>query len=231
MSDKEFVAVWETAAPRHDIDRALSLLALSSDGDEDLAGLPLGARNWRLLQLRRALFGDHLSLWSDCTSCGTRLDLSLNTHDLPAYQSAQATVHVDGTELRLPTSRDLAQAVLAGVKDGGELAFRLLQSCVQSGKVPSPGILERAGAALDAADPWADPELDVVCPECGAAQQVRLDIAGVLWDEVAARAAQLLNDIHILAGAYGWDEDTILSLSPTRRAYYLERIEHDRSVS
>jgi hypothetical protein len=31
----------------------------------------------------------------------------------------------------------------------------------------------------------------------------------------------LLAEVHVLAGAYGWSEDAILALSPSRRQHYI----------
>jgi len=34
----------------------------------------------------------------------------------------------------------------------------------------------------------------------------------------------LLDDIHLLASAYGWTEDEVLRLSPMRREAYVRRV-------
>jgi hypothetical protein len=46
--------------------------------------------------------------------------------------------------------------------------------------------------------------------------------ASLLWDDVQAYARGLLGQVHALARAYGWTEHEVLSLSPRRRAAYLE---------
>ena len=45
-----------------------------------------------------------------------------------------------------------------------------------------------------------------------------------LWDEVDVRARRLLDEVHALAGAYGWSEQRILALSEARRRAYLDRV-------
>ena len=46
----------------------------------------------------------------------------------------------------------------------------------------------------------------------------------ILWAEISARAQHLLREVHLLASAYGWSEQQILELSPTRRASYLRMV-------
>jgi hypothetical protein len=51
-----------------------------------------------------------------------------------------------------------------------------------------------------------------------------LALPALVWAELQARATALLADVHVLASAYGWTEPQVLSLSPERRAAYLELI-------
>jgi hypothetical protein len=67
--------------------------------------------------------------------------------------------------------------------------------------------------------------LDFKCPACGVVFEESLDLASFLWSEFEGRAKRLLLDVHLLARAYGWSEAEVLSLSPVRRAFYLEMVE------
>jgi hypothetical protein len=49
-------------------------------------------------------------------------------------------------------------------------------------------------------------------------------VAAFVWEEIEACAARLLDDVHVLARAYGWSERAILALPEMRRAAYLERV-------
>ena len=49
-----------------------------------------------------------------------------------------------------------------------------------------------------------------------------LDVARFLWLEIRHAARELLSDIHVLASHYGWAERDIASMSPLRRAAYLQ---------
>ncbi|MCG3043711.1 hypothetical protein L7D48_24585 [Streptomyces sp. S1A] len=154
-------------------------------------------------------------------------------------------------EFRLPTVADLvavAEAVEGGraaeaghgTEDGQDpdgvparalLAARCAVSARRAGR-PVPAdrlpallpetVLRRVAEAAEQADPAADVTLQVHCPECGGTTRAELDIASYLWAELDTWARELLLDVHLLAGAYGWTEPEILALSPLRRRYYLE---------
>jgi hypothetical protein len=70
-------------------------------------------------------------------------------------------------------------------------------------------------------DPLAEVLLDLHCPECGHQWQMVFDIVSYFWSELSVRARRLLYDVHALAQAYGWRESDILSMSDTRRQFYL----------
>jgi len=71
-------------------------------------------------------------------------------------------------------------------------------------------------------DPQADITLRLACSECGHGWDAAFDIASFLWAEIAARARQLVYEVHALARRYGWREADILAMSPARRQLYLE---------
>ena len=74
-------------------------------------------------------------------------------------------------------------------------------------------------------DPQAEITLAVTCPQCGRRAQASFDIVSFFWREVEAFVVRILREVHVLASAYGWDEDRILNMSATRRRCYLEMVE------
>ena len=62
------------------------------------------------------------------------------------------------------------------------------------------------------------------CPDCGHRWPAPVDVAEALWMEVQRAAERLLAEIDALARAYGWSEEEIVSLSPVRRAAYLQLV-------
>jgi hypothetical protein len=226
---------WERGRARHPIDRALLLFALGEpDADVDsLADQPLGRRNWVLLRLRQATFGSRLRAYLDCPTCGERQEIELDATDLLAMGTPLADggrrVSVNGQSFRLPTSRDLA--LVTAEADVEQAAVKLLGACALDEMVPQQGLdrpltswVDLVAAAVEQADPLADLILDVVCDSCGHPSTVPFDIAAFLWEEIEARARGLLDEVHLLAQAYGWSEADILALSEARRSAYLERV-------
>ena len=71
----------------------------------------------------------------------------------------------------------------------------------------------------------AEIRLTLPCAACGAKPTLDLDVAAFVWREVTLAARRLLTEIHLLARAYGWSEQAITAMSPSRRAAYLEMLE------
>lgn len=230
LSAERLLRAWELGRERHPIDRGVLLHALAEPGADPnaLADEPLGQRNRYLLALRTATFGQHLPAYLDCPACGERLELTLDAATLEALApTAEGPVVVEGLRFRLPTSRDLA--AIANDTTAATAALRLLEIClVADDDKPVPQslapLMDEIGEALEQADPWADLSLASTCAACGHQWEARLDIAAFLWEELESRAKRLLDEVHILAAAYGWPEADILSLSELRRAAYLDRV-------
>ncbi len=223
------VATWELGRPRHPLDRALLLFALAEpEADPDaLADRPLSARNAALLRLRQTQHGNLLDAWRDCPHCGARLEFRLDLATLLAdYTPAPARVDLDGLAVRPPTSRDLA--LITRQPDPEQAALALLKRCLLTApEGPPPDLaarLPQLEATLEAADPLSALVLDFHCEVCGQRWADALDIPALLWEEIEAGARRLLDQVHLLAGAYGWREGDILALSDARRAAYIERV-------
>jgi hypothetical protein len=228
-SERELLGLWESGQTRHLIDRALLLCAWARPdvAPDQLARLPLGTVNEGLLRLRRALFGPRLQARVVCEHCGESLELVLDVADLlPAAPLAAATeLQLEGLRLRLPDSTDLAAVTSAASVQAA--ADQLLDRCClerPTGAELSTHLRERAEAWLETADPLADLRLQLNCDACGHVWPAALDPATWLWDEVQRAARNLLEQVHVLARAYGWTESQVLALSPQRRAVYLEMV-------
>jgi hypothetical protein len=93
-----------------------------------------------------------------------------------------------------------------------------------SGTDLSPETLNAISERMAAADPQANLELALACPACGEAWNSALEIVSFFWSEIHAWATLLLQEVHLLASAYGWREAEILSMNPARRQTYLDLI-------
>jgi hypothetical protein len=94
-----------------------------------------------------------------------------------------------------------------------------LEACITCGAC---GTLLEATVECDALAADPPDAFDLTCDGCGAQSASPFDISTFFWRELSARAQQILLDVHELAGAYGWRESDVLSLSPSRRRRYLE---------
>lgn len=237
LGDADILAVWETAHRYHPVDQALALLmtAEPEHSRDELASLPLGRRDARLLALRLATFGDTLNSRGTCPQCNeaVEFEIACSTLRTPDAEVHERTLHAEGYQLRMRplTSFDLAAA--SGAADVAEARRVLLQRCVVEARrndafVNVDELPEAIGAAVAQAalltDPQAELLFELTCPACEHRWQATLDIAHILWREVDARAQRLLLEVHLLARAYGWREADILGMSPARRNAYLQRV-------
>jgi hypothetical protein len=227
----DLLALWERGVSRHALDRSALLCAQARPElpVDSIADLPLGAVNTSLLQLRAAWFGERIRAHANCEHCAERLELTITVHDLlgSGADSLPRQVEAGGVHCRPPCLRDLA--AIAGEPDTERAARKLLTRCVldtshEDARALSAMDLRAVEDALEGADPNADFALELRCELCGHSGSAQLDVGGLLWDEVDARARELLADVHVLAHAYGWTEREILSLGDQRRAAYLSMV-------
>jgi hypothetical protein len=235
------LAAWEAGTPAHqEPRRPIALLAVALPGTDPsaLAALPVAERDLLLLRLRELTFGPDLVLFAACPDCAERLEFTLRADEmagrLEAVTAAMAAGPVewaeDGVRYRLrPVTTDdlLASLAAPGLAAAQEL---LLARCLQieserAAVSPQPPLAVEA-AAYRFEQLHADAELrcGISCPGCSGHHVLDIDIARVLWREVATAATRLLSEVHLLARAYGWREHDIVSLSPRRRAAYLELV-------
>jgi hypothetical protein len=237
-SATQLLDAWERALSESPTRRALSLLTAAHPelSEGEIAALPIGRRDARLLRLRERLFGSQLSLVVPCPRCGDCIESRLRVDDIACdHVASAATTHVAESRgyrvtFRLPTSDDL----IALPRDGeaADASPLLMCRCVLDARDPQgeqravvdlpEDVVADVVLQMEKADPGADLELAFECPACGHHWQEMFDIAGFLWREVYAWAQRTLRDVHVLARAYGWREPDVLSLSPTRRQIYLE---------
>jgi hypothetical protein len=209
-------------------ERVRALLGAAFPG-EDLEDDTPGARNRRLIALRRTLFGRRIACVAACDRCGALLEMELDTEGLLAEHGPESPgrVNVPHGErnliFRVPTMADVERAALEPER---ELAVRALaQACSLDGggeHLHDRSLLTALAAAFEAADPLGHIALDLACPACGAGTQPAVDLGALLWKEICDLARRLIGEVHALASAYGWSEADILALPATRRQRYLE---------
>ena len=233
LTAQDILAVWEAGQDQHPVDRALTMLepALPDSDRAALAALPVGQRDSLLFRLREAVLGPKLRGVADCPKCHCRVEFTLKT-DTMCAGPPPATEHAlklpgrkQKVRFRLPDSFDLAHAaVCQDIKTArAELARRCLVDDVTPPALTEPEIQQLA-AALEKADPQGEVLLESRCPDCASEWQVVFDIASFFWQELTAMSRDMLEEVAVLARAYGWSEREILNMSPARRRLYLEKL-------
>ena len=234
----ELLAVWEHSLNRTLLERVLALLiaACPEIDSETIAGLSIGERDARLLQLREWMFGSNLVNTARCPQCTQRVEWENRIADIRIPPSpitpspAEFSLNVANFSLRfrLPNSTDIAAVMNASRGDSTpqDLLKRCIVSARHTGEACDPGslpedVLAALGRRIEDLDPQAEIRIDLTCPQCSHKWDVLFDIASFLWTEINHWAGQTLRGVHKLANAYGWSERDILNLSPVRRQLYL----------
>jgi hypothetical protein len=228
----ELLTLWENGRTRHPIDRALLLLGASQPEQtyDQLADWPVGRRDAAILSLRLANFGMTIEACLDCPSCRTCLEVAFDGRAFEIPAENEPIVEAADGWFRLPTGRDLATIV--GEPNPDVAVRRLLSLCWLGwdgdGDATMPewsqAMLQEVEARMGEVDPQSIIELDFVCDACGHAWQSPFDICEFVWEEIEARAKRLLQEVHLLAGAYGWSERDVLAMTDVRRSAYVELV-------
>ena len=226
---------WERNLARPLPGRVLALLAAAfpEASVEELAELPIGRRDARLLRLREQLFGPEFTVVTQCPACGEHVESSFCANDIrladEMVPDGPHSTEIDGyhATFRLPTTQDLLTLTDASMAHQALLARCLIKASNANGEavmlesVPET-VIAAIAARMAAIDAQADIELRLTCPACDHRWPAVFDIASSLWKELHAWALRTLRDVHSLARSYGWSEADVLALSPTRRQVYLE---------
>ena len=233
----QLLQIWERGGDAPEATCCLALLALCCEGctGDSLATLPLGQRDALLLDLRARLFGAQMCAVANCPACATAVEAGFRCDDLRLRDAPpcdttlehHSSAHGVCVRFRLPDSNDLL--ALGACRDAALARQMLLDRCVigtRGGRgrphVLPPDLQQEIAQAMAAADPQADLQLALTCPQCAHRWQPVFDIARYLWQELHAWALRMLREVDVLAHAYHWTESDILELSPRRRQAYLE---------
>ena len=221
------IDAWDAGLVQHPVDRALTIARCYTDLDRrQLAALSIGERDALLLDIRRRLAGDRLAGICLCEACGEGNEFELDAAALPGRTAppdgiVTATLGERTLRARLPNSFDLAAVVEA--PDDDEATRIIVSRCLLDDAPLDEAAIGAVDRAMEAAEGVAAVAVNFACSACGAANRAPLDIASYLWVELAERIAHVIEDVEILASAYGWSEADILAMSERRRALYAER--------
>lgn len=240
ISAFDLVRVWELGEGQPLWYRGLLLLALAQPQQtlEELCQFTIGQRNRCLFTLYQHLLGTNLQATVQCPQCSEMLEFTFNLEGLGIVSETEIktsyTIENNGIELtfRLLNSKDLAaisqssnleearqqlirRSLIKATQDGQEIKNEQLTTTT----------IQILGEAIVDCDPQSELLLNLDCPNCRNAWSDQFDIVAFLWSEISTQAKSLLEEVHLLAQAYGWPEETILGMTTKRRKYYLGRIE------
>jgi len=240
LTGETLLAAWESGLGSSPQRAALAVLAFAEPERSygQWARAPLGERNAKLLELRAASLGRRLLGFAICPECGAQIEFALDAvelaQNLRAQQRAQEqapTPSVDGQSLRPANTLDLiaASAACDEAEACGILLARALGPDEADAAEAEPWlrrqpaeVVDGLARAFDAINAAAEIRARFDCAACGAQRAVDIDAALFLLDDISRTARRLLGEIHELARAYGWSQDSILAMSAARRSAYLE---------
>lgn len=233
VNKSDLLRVWEEVSLLPPGKRSLHLVRNLSSSLHDADSLSVGERDRHLLLLRREWFGDSIDAVSHCPRCQSRVEIQFSISELatPAYSECVEDIFVGDYHVRwrLPTAKDVAQ--VSECLNATEVRNELIQRClleVQHGSKAIPPlscpeeIVAQVCKKMSEADPLADSKLELQCPNCQHAWLTPFDIGSFFWRELDVYVQKLLHEVHTIASAYGWSEESILRLSDPRRRRYLE---------
>jgi hypothetical protein len=215
------------------VSAALSLLARlahpASGEAMDWGWLTVTDFEWLMALLRQRVVGPVLQCGFACphSGCGERVELAIpiEAYLAPVRPSRPRGVapiagregwfHLEDSAFRLPTAADQEAALYR--PDGARL---LAERCIEG----EPRMRSRIERAMAAMAPEVSRPIAGVCPACGAAVRAGLHLPTLVMAELRRAAGWVLDDVHLLASAYGWNEATILALPGPRRQDYARRI-------
>jgi hypothetical protein len=236
ISAGELLRAWEACIDMHPAERALYLLASANpESKEELCKICIGKRDALLLALQEEIFGGILHSTAVCPECGQMLDLEFRSSDISSSREAdpaeEISLRFDGFEIRFRLLRAGDLLEISASSDENSARDMLLEMCIldvrKDGSYTAwndlpPEAVKAVEERMALADPGGVTLMDIRCPDCEQSWTEVFDIVSFLWREIDAWAKKTLREIHIIASAYGWSEDEILSLSPLRRRIYLE---------
>ena len=230
-SGRALLDAWE-ATRSDEAARVTTLLQLADVGVPRGTELdvPLGRRNLVLLGLYERLVGPTVESVLRCPACATLNELSVPIRELRLPAGVQPDGGFDAwigevaIRFRLPTTRDTTEAAAEGSLAAGALA--LAERCLVAADGPlGPEGAVALASLVSEADPPAEFAFRLACVGCGADIACVLDPVHLVAGHLDRAAHALLDDVHVLAGAYHWSEVDILALSPQRRRAYLDRLD------
>jgi len=240
VSTAQLMQLWESAraAPSCQFGVVILRFAAPELSEEQLLNMSTGARDGLLLRVRLQWFGPLVQSSTPCTSCKLPIEADLDLQQFTPPLTLKApysecsykgkTIRVRG--LRVKDEIEYATRGLSGAKATSFILDKVIaKQCFDRQNVlkeieNDPAFFKQIEEHMEIADPWATVWLNLACQECKAEHSLLFDIKDILYNDLQNWFAEIMEQIHILARAYGWSEQEILSLSSQRRLWYCRRV-------
>jgi hypothetical protein len=210
-------------------------------------GLLVADRQYLLLKLRQATFGDvvRANLICPWPDCGQRVSVEFSVDEVPVHALADPAPTYTMTlspaaagdgeaevAFRLPTGADQeALSPRLAHDEAGALAGRLGRGLQRIGSQAPPGAdavsalspLARAEIEEQMArlSPRVEQTMESGCAECGRLFTAPFDVQRFFFGELRADG-QLYQEVHYLAYHYHWSEHEIMAMTRDRRRRYID---------
>lgn len=200
----------------------------------DIGCIPAAGREW-LLQRAAECFGERRN-WFEipCAACGGLFDVEVSlgrsprTDPGPGFPVAEVVTSLGSRRFEAPNG--FHEEALAAKRRQGDPRRVFASLCGLSPEAEAEAIrfdvedLVRIDRALENVSPDIADGIVTACPDCGQQRAGRIDPLTYAFPTPAT----VLQEVHLLAGAYGWSETAILDLSVARRSAYATLIRTER---
>jgi hypothetical protein len=197
-----------------------------------------------MLLLRQTTLGNSVRAETHCirSECAARVDVNFRVDEYLASQkpriprgierqqeSGWFLVAGEAVRFRLPRCRDLL-SIPAGAGHANHAQRWLARCCVEPPDVTAR-LHKRIERAMSVMAAPLSGSLAGRCPECNGELSIHFDVVSFVLREMRDHAANIYQDVHLLALHYKWPEEKILELPRKRRLHYAEMIRGERSVA
>jgi hypothetical protein len=191
-----------------------------------------------LLLIRKVVVGDLIEADLSCPQpeCGTRITVSFHIGEYLSHHQSRCPreitadgegwfrLHEEAVKFRPPAAGDLLE-VMGKPRPHRELMRR----CIQPEIIPTK-LRRRVVNAMATMAPNLSGEVQGECPECHRCIAVYFDVQKYVLCELRDRASRVYEDVHVLALAYRWSEESILLLPRNRRVLYADMLRQQEGL-
>jgi hypothetical protein len=207
--------------------------ALAAD---EAGNLTAWERDRLLAVLYTRIYGPRIDTTIHCQSCESLFDVDFILQTLmddlapeEIFRDGEDGFFISqhGVHFRLPTGDD--ECAVFGLPPE-QAVVELLQRCLADSAPLDADTAAEVQKAMQALSPVVNVDLDAKCPECGQAQVVQFDLQRYLLTALMNDRRQLVQEIHLLASAYGWSLSEILNLTRSQRRAFVALVDADDAL-